>query len=131
MGYILPRSNLLPEKSGKWILLILIAFIGAIGIISVSFWIFNPILTIQQDSKWVPCDQMPSFNSAQQIFNANQDTVEEIENMNPGHVFVSLVEPCPGMGGIEIMYGTMNTRNKIKSLLGDTFFGVPYVLFNI
>ncbi len=128
---MLPRSNLLPEKSEKWILLILIVSIGVIGLISITFWIINPILTIQQDSQWDPCDQLPSFNSVQQIFNAHQDTVDEIENLNPGHVFVSLVEPCPGMGGIEIMYGTMNTRNKIKSLLGDDFFGVPYVLINI
>ncbi|MHA2075575.1 MAG: hypothetical protein ACW97X_13225 [Candidatus Hodarchaeales archaeon] len=119
----MPGSNLLPEK---WILLILIISIGVIGLISVSFWIFNPILTIQQDSKWVPCDQKPSFNSAQQIFNSHQDTVEEIKNLNPEYVFVSLVEPCPGKGGIEIMYDTMNTRNKIKSLIGAKFLGVPY-----
>lgn len=127
----MPRSNLLPEKSEKWILLISIILIGAIGLISVSFWIINPILIIQQDYQWGPCDQLPSFNSAQLIFNTHQDTVDEIENLNPGHVFVSLVEPCPGKGGIEIMYGTMKTRNNIKSLLGDNFFGVPYVLINI
>jgi hypothetical protein len=65
---------------------------------------------------------LPSFISGQQIFNAHQDTVNEIENLNPGNVFVSLVEPCPDMGGIEIMYDTMSTRNKIKSLIGDNFW---------
>ena len=71
------------------------------------------------------------MSQAEQIYNQHLDTVERIENISPGNVFVSLVERCPGKGEVEICYDTISTRNQIKDLIGDMFFGVPYVMFNI
>lgn len=71
------------------------------------------------------------MSQAEQIYNEHLDTVEQIENISPGYVFVSLVERCLGKGEVEIYYDTNSTRNQIKDLIGDTFFGIPYVMFNI
>jgi len=97
----------------------------------IFYWVVEPLLIIGQDTKRVPCDQLPNMSQAEQIYNEHLDTVEQIENINPGNVFVSLVERCPGKGEVEIHYDTMSTRKLIKDLIGDTFFGIPYVMFNI
>jgi len=97
----------------------------------IFYWVVEPLFIIGQDTKRVPCDQLPNMSQAEQIYNEHLDTVEEIENINPGNVFVSLVERCPGKGEVEIHYDTMSTRKQIKDLIGDTFFGIPYVMFNI
>lgn len=113
--------------------ILLVVFISGIilGGAIILYWVVEPLFIIWQDSQRVPCDQLPNMSQAEQIYNEHLDIVEQIENINPGHVFVSLVERCPGKGEVEISYDTISTRNQIKDLIGDTFFGIPYVMINI
>ncbi|MFX0124000.1 MAG: hypothetical protein ACFFAE_10200 [Candidatus Hodarchaeota archaeon] len=112
---------------------LLIVFISAIilGGAILFYRVVEPLFIIWQDNTRVPCDQLPNISQAEQIYNEHLDTVEQIENISPGKVFVSLVERCSEKGEVEIHYDTMNTRKQIKDLIGDTFFGIPYVMFNI
>ena len=112
----------------------LILGISLVLLVGVSFIVYQflfPLFIIWQDSRRVPCDRLPNLSQAQQIFNEHNDTVEQLEKISPNNVFISLVERCPGKGEVEIMYDTINTRNQIKKLIGDSFFGIPYVMFNI
>ena len=119
------------QHNKKWVLLLVFISDIMLGGAIIFYWVVEPLLIIGQDTKRVPCDQLPDMSQAEQIYNEHLDTVEQIENINPGNVFVSLVERCPGKGEVEIHYDTMSTRKQIKDLIGDTFFGIPYVMFNI
>jgi len=119
------------QHNKKWVLLVVFISGIILGGAIIFYWVVEPLFIIGQDTKRVPCDQLPNMSQAEQIYNEHLDTVEEIENINPGNVFVSLVERCPGKGEVEIHYDTMSTRKQIKDLIGDTFFGIPYVMFNI
>ena len=115
----------------KWVLLVVFISGIILGGAIIFYWAVEPLFIIWQDTQRVPCDQLPNMSQAEQIYNEHLDTVEQIENISPGNVFVSLVERCPGKGEVEIHYDTMNTRKQIKDLIADTFFGIPYVMFNI
>ena len=119
------------QRNKKWILLVVFISGIILGGAIIFYRVIEPLLIIRQDSKRVPCDQLPSMSQAEQIYNEHLDTVEQIENISPSKVFVSLVERCPGKGEVEIHYDTISTRRQIKDLIGDTFFGIPYVMFNI
>jgi hypothetical protein len=119
------------QHNKKWVLLVVFISGIILGGAIIFYWVVEPLFIIGQDTKRVPCDQLPNMSQAEQIYNEHLDTVEQIENINPGNVFVSLVERCPGKGEVEIQYDTMSTRKQIKDLIGDTFFGIPYVMFNI
>ena len=125
------RKLLVFQQYKKLFLLVIFISSSIIGGVITFQWFVEPLLLIQQDAEHVPCDQLPNISLAEQIYNEHLDTVQQIENINPDNVFVSLVERCPGKGEVEIYYDTMSTRKKIKDLIGDSFFGIPYVMFNI
>lgn len=125
------RKLLVFQQYKKWVLLVVFISCSILGGVVVFNWVVEPLLIIKQDAERVPCDQLPNITLAEKIYNEHLDTVEQIENISPDNVFVSLVERCPGKGEIEIRYDTMTTRKKIKDLIGDTFFGISYVMFNI
>ncbi|MBY9004029.1 MAG: hypothetical protein KGD73_08665, partial [Candidatus Lokiarchaeota archaeon] len=83
-------------------------------------------------SSVLPCEELPDIEIVRNILENYQDLVEEIENTSPGNVWVTINERCEGKGELFIYYDTFNTKNKILDLIGsDTFFGVPYRMFNI
>ncbi|MCG2786578.1 MAG: hypothetical protein L6461_15915, partial [Anaerolineae bacterium] len=64
-----------------------------------------------------------SCNNAEEY----QNLIQEIEQVNPGFIFVSIKSPCPGKGEILIEYPSHQNRLQIEELIGDeTFFGIPY-----
>ena len=90
--------------NSKWKILLLIILVG--GVIGVAFvlnrlggWNF-----IIYGSKEVPCEQLPTWVQAQKIFQEHYDTIKQIENISPGHVFVELRERCSGKGEVVIYY---------------------------
>ncbi|UCG04386.1 MAG: hypothetical protein JSW11_10445 [Candidatus Heimdallarchaeota archaeon] len=125
------RKLLVFQPNKKWVLLIV--FISGIMLGGAIFFyqVVESLFIIWQDNQRVPCDQLPTMSQAEQIYNEHLDTVEQIENISPGKVFVSLVERSPGKGEVEIEYDTMSTRNQIKDLIGGTFFGIPYIMHNV
>ncbi len=123
--------KVIQQFSKKWYL-ILVIILGVI--IGVSYGVFRNggwYFAIWQDNKEIHCDQMPNWSQAQKIFQENNATIEQIKNINPGMVFVELREACPNKGEVVIYYDTIQTRNQIKALIGDSFFGIPYVMYNI
>jgi hypothetical protein len=124
-------NYLIFQQNKKWVLLIVFISCIILGSAIIFFQVVGSLFIIWQDSQRVPCDQLPTISQAEQIYNEHLDTVEQIENISPGKVFMSLVERCPGKGEVEIEYDTRSTRKQIKDLIGDTFFGIPYVMLNI
>jgi len=110
------------------IILVIIVSIGSIPIVILAFELFETI----KDSSGLPCEELPDIETVRQTIEDHQDIIEEIENTSPGNVWIEINERCDGKGELFIYYNTIYTKNKIKELIGgDTFFGVPYRMFNI
>lgn len=110
------------------IILVIIVSIGSIPIVILASDIYETF----KDSSGLPCEELPDIGAARQIIEDHQDLIEEIENTSPGNVWVEINERCDGKGELFIYYDTISTKNKIKELIGgDTFFGVPYRMFNV
>ncbi len=110
------------------IILVIIVSIGSIPIVILAFSIYETL----KDNSGLPCEELPDIETVRQIIEDHQDLIEEIENTSPGNVWVEINERCDGKGELFIYYDTIYTKNKIKELIGgDTFFGVPYRMFNV
>jgi hypothetical protein len=112
------------------ILIIPVIFLTAVISILIIFMIPNTNSTINYKFG-VPCDELPDIDTVIQIFEEHQDTVDQIENISPGNVFVTIHECCDGKGEIFIYYDTLSHRNQILKLIGGDFFGIPIRLFNV
>jgi hypothetical protein len=79
---------------------------------------------------YLSCEQLPSEEEVRRVMEAHQDTIEKIEQVNPGFVGVEMDSSiCPGKADILFWYGTHQDRLRIESLIAnDTFYEVPYRL---
>jgi len=110
------------------IILVIIVIIVSIPIVILTFSIYETT----KGSSGLPCEELPDIETARQIIEDHQDLIEEIENTSPGNVWIEINERCDGKGELFIYYDTIYTKNKIKEIIGgDTFFGVPYRMFNV
>lgn len=87
---------------------------------------------MRMDAKQAPCEELPLREEVERVIAEHKDICEQIENINPGYVLISIdAERCPGKADIIIYYGTKSDRKAIKNLIGDDFFGIPYRMFNV
>ena len=109
------------------IIVIIVSF-GSLAIFAYSVSIFEPFY----GSSGLPCEELPDIEEVRNAIEDHQDIIEEIENTSPGNVWISINERCDGKGELFIYYDTIDTKNKILELIGDdTFFGIPYRMFNV
>lgn len=111
------------------IVLVIVVSLGSLSIIAQGFFkIFDAL----SGSSALPCEELPDIEIVRNTLEDHQDLIEEIENTSPGNVWITINERCDGKGELFIYYDTFDTKNKILDLIGgDTFFGVPYRMFNI
>ena len=133
--YSLFRNNLsLRSKKQRrlWALIIIIIVIISLAGISIAIYAYNIITNSFNYSPELPCEELPEIEIVRQIVEDHRAIIEEIENTSPGYVWVEINERCNGKGELFIYYDTIYTRDKILEIIGgDTFFRVPYRLFNI
>lgn len=127
-----------------------VAFWGEV--ISCPFWAILPIdllqisylayheliaasLHIFEDSRIKPCSELPTIIEVEKILQEHGAAYTKIEQILERKGWIGIdyytQQRCPGKADIEIAYPTLKEREKIKSLIGDSFFGVPYRLNNI
>ena len=97
---------------------------------SCSAWYSDQILDNREHG--LSCEALPAPEEVKQVLAEQQELVQEIEAVHPGHVFVEVDEhTCPDRANIVIAYPSHQDREKIEALLqSDTFFGVPFRLRN-
>ena len=119
-------------KSHKfYVLIIILVIIVSVGSIPIFVLAFDFYSTIK-DSSGLPCEELPDIETVKQIIDDHLDLINEIENTSPGNVWTGINERCDGKGELFIYYDTIYTKNKIKEIIGgNTFFGVPYRMFNV
>jgi hypothetical protein len=94
--------------------------------------LYNDIVLDNYDH-FLPCEKLPTSAEVNRILDEQEDVLEAIKDVNPGHIFVEVDEwTCPGRADIIISYATHQDRLAIEKIIGgETFFGVPYRLRNI
>lgn len=107
------------------IVIVLIALVVLIGgsVIVLDYYV------LRLDTKGMDCEKLPTAADVENIVARHRDTLNQIEQ-NSISVWID-TDRCPGRADIVIDYGTIDQRNAIRSLIGDTFFGVPYRMFNV
>jgi len=116
----------------KLYVLIIIIVIISIGSSLIVIYAYNTIRNILGFSPELPCKDLPDIETVRQVVEEHQDVIQEIENASPGYVWVEINERCNRKGELYIYYDTIYTKEKILEIIGaDTFFGIPYRLFNV
>lgn len=87
---------------------------------------------LDNEYHYLPCEKWPEATEVERIVQAHQEVIHQIEQVNPGQVFVDVdTWTCPGKADLLISYASHRDRLAIKQIIGaDTFFGVPYRMEN-
>ncbi|MFX0075118.1 MAG: hypothetical protein ACFE96_06735 [Candidatus Hermodarchaeota archaeon] len=131
---MLNNISLRIKNAKKKYIVIIISLVVMISAVSIPIVIYtyNTIKHLFNYNSELPCEYLPNIETVRQVVEEHQDIIQEIENINPGYVYVEIHERCKGKGELYIYYDTVSTREQILELIGgDTFFGIPYRLFNI
>ncbi len=119
------------RKKYAVIIISLVVIISLVGI-PVVIYAFNAIRNLFDYYPELPCEDLPDIETVRQIVEDHQDVIQEIENINPENVWVVIHERCNGKGELHIYYDTVYNKEKILEIIGaETFFGIPYRLFNV
>ncbi len=113
---------------------IIISFIIIISLVSIPvvIYAYNTIRNLLGYDPELPCEDLPDIETIRQIVEDHQDVIQEIENTNSENVWVVIHERCNGRGELHIYYDTVYNKEKILEIIGtETFFGIPYRLFNV
>ena len=114
-----------------WLIIVALVIIG-VGAELKTHLFSRAIISIVWDNRLhgVNCKDLPELAEVERIVAENQDMVEEILNINPGHIFFYIGSSCPEKGEIVIYYASHKDRKRIEELIGKTFFGVPWTGIN-
>jgi hypothetical protein len=78
------------------------------------------------------CADLPTTEDVEQTLLGHQDTADRIKRVNPGHTVIYVdTSRCPGKADIVILFATVEDSRAIRRIIGgDTFFGMPYRMYN-
>lgn len=93
-------------------------------------WLDN--LMYDNYNHYLKCDDLPLLEEVELTVSMNQDTLMQIDQINPGLVGWQVEEPCPGRGDILFWYGSHHQRTQVEALIGseESFFGIPVRMRN-
>jgi len=132
----LSKNNISSRRKNqrKKYAVIIISLIVIISLVSIPIVIYayKTIKNLLNYDPERPCEDLPDIETVRQTVEEHQDVIQEIENTSPGYVWVAIHERCNGKGELHIYYDTVYTKEKILEIIGaETFFGIPYRLFNV
>ena len=89
-------------------------------------------IVMDNKNHYLSCDKLPSVNEVTSIVDKHLDTIDQIEQIDPGQTGVEVDSfSCPGKADIVIWYASHDDRIKIEQLIDNkTFFGIPLRLQN-
>lgn len=78
------------------------------------------------------CNKLPELTEAQKVINDHEQFIKQLEKDNPRLLFVDIHKTpfCSNKAIIRIEYGGDTACEPIREAIGETFFGVPYILIN-
>ena len=90
------------------------------------------ILTIPPLRPLISCSNFPAIAEARKVLQQHQQFIQKLQTDNSGFILVDAreLQYCPGKAMIHVEYAGEQDCPAIKQMIGDTFFGIPYVLAN-
>jgi len=120
-------------RSGKrGLLLVLLVVVLAAILVEVRLHVLERLIAsvvYDNHALTASCEELPTLEDLQRLVEEHRATVQAVENIHPGWIFVRVANAgaaCPGKGYLSIEYPSHQDRVRIEELLGPTFFGVPY-----
>ena len=101
---------------------------SGIFIFLIAGFFISGLYVIWEDSVQLPCDKLPTLQEANHILAQHEDVKKQVEE-----IFYTMdmdTFRCPGKMELVINYQTGLDRAKIKNLIGNSFFGIPYRMSN-
>ncbi len=118
-------------KNNQKILIVVGVLVFVIAFFLVAgFFVYSIFEAMFLDTKEVPCEELPTVEYVEKVVSEHNDTWMQIAKISVGWVSIDRTR-CPGKADIVIYYAGETDRKKIKKLIGDDFFGVPYRLYNV
>ncbi len=77
----------------------------------------------------LPCEQLPTAERVGQVLSEHADVWSRVEEMSEA-VSVDW-DRCPDRADLQIYCATAEDCAHIKQLIGDTFYGVPYRMYDV
>ena len=115
------------------LLLAVILCLGAFILEAQVKIIRRAIADIIYDSRnhYLPCERLPTEIEVKKVVDEQQETIRQIEQVNPGLVGVEIDNSCPGKADLVFWYASHQDRLAIEKIIsGETFYGIPYRLQN-
>jgi hypothetical protein len=110
-----------------------------------SFILGRPIkiawssMVLDNKENFLPCKQMPSISEVKNVFNNNQQLLENVID-NPGAVTIEEGSTaslgmdqwkCEGKADILFVVGGYSERKRIEKQFGESVFGIPYRIVDV
>lgn len=77
-------------------------------------------------ANFMSCAELPSLSSVEQAMSEHQDLIQQIVDIRPDFINITIDSSCRGKGILVIEYASHADRIQIEKLIGDTFFGIPW-----
>ncbi len=77
----------------------------------------------------LPCEQLPTAERVGQVLTEHADVWSRVEGMSEA-VSVDW-DRCPDKADLQIYCAAAQDCARIKQLIGDTFYGVPYRMYDV
>ncbi len=123
--------------SGNKVVKNLVIALGLIVCFFVVFWGTRNFkhwytdVVLDNKEHFLSCTELPEKEFTERVFREHAKTVAEIEQINPGFIFVEVdATQCAGKADIVIYFASHKEREQIETILGDSFWGVPYRMYN-
>gem|GEM_PF-5664904 len=90
------------------------------------------ILKSTPPKSFTSCLEFPEIAEAQKVLQENQQFIQKLKTENPGFLLVDVrkIQYCTSKAVILVEYAGEQDCPSIKRAIGETFFGVPYILTN-
>jgi len=126
-------------KKSRIILLVLILIVISLIIAETQTrFIRRWISDVIYDNRvpYLHCENLLNLAEVEQTVAAHQDLIEQIEAVHPGFIRVTISSSvnrsdCPGKGYLVIEYASHADRLQIEAIIGETFFGIPWMGLNL
>ncbi len=130
---------MIKSKKARIIWMVFILLILSLVIIETqTHFIRRWISDVVYDNRvpYLRCEDLPEIAKAEQTIATHQDVIEEIEAVHPEFIraYISSTvnhTDCPGKGYLVIEYASHADDIQIEEIIGETFFGIPWMGLNL
>lgn len=116
------------QKRGLFVVVTVFILAALLWVESTNHFVGRWIASTLYDNhaSFMSCDELPDLSDVKSVMEQHNQVIEEIKNIDPENIEITIDNSCPGKGSLVIYYPSHHDRTQIEELLGDSFFGIPW-----